>query len=112
MSLIYPRTIAITRPRTNAAAGVQAYGGVTRAAEDPVAGGIAASIQLARTGGAGPLALPGDAGRSRWRIHFKAPSGLVRERDVITDELGARYQVSAAYWNGLGYACDCVKLEA
>lgn len=111
MSFLYPRTIAITRPRTSSGTGVQSYGGVVAAAEDPVASGIAASIQLARLGGAGLVPLPADAARSRWRIFFKGPSSLVRDRDIITDNLGVRYQVSAAYWNSLGYACECERLE-
>ena len=111
MSFLYPRTIAITRPRASTGTGVQSYGGVTAAAEDPVASGIAASIQLARLGGEGAVPLPADATRSRWRISFKAVSGLVRDRDIISDDLGVRYQVSAAYWNSLGYACECERLE-
>ena len=112
LSFLYPRTIAITRPRGNSGIGVQPYGGATLAAEDPVASGIAASIQLARVGGKGPLPLSADAQRSRWRISFKGENGLVRDRDIITDDLGVRYQVSAAYWNSLGYACECERLEA
>ncbi len=111
MSFLYPRTIAITRPRSAAGIGVQTYGGVAASAEDAVASGIAASIQLVRVGGEGPAKLPADAARSRWRVFFKGPSALVRDRDVITDDLGLRYQVSAAYWNALGYACECERLE-
>lgn len=104
MSFIYPRTIAITRPNSESGVGAQPYGGLAASNESPVASNVPASIQLDRAGQAAAASLPGDtAGRGFWRVFFKLPEGTVLERDVITDDLGNRYQVTNPYWDSLGY---------
>jgi hypothetical protein len=117
---IYPRAIAITRPNpdtdTNAGAGIQDYSGVTEANESNVVSGLPASIQQI-SDPAGPEGkTPTDApNRTVWRILIPAASaalGLMTERDVVTDDLGKRYVVIAAYWNSLGYRLRCELLEA
>ena len=110
MSFIYHRTIAITRPTHPSGVGAVAYGGQVPSGETPVISGLPASIQLSKSGGKG-MDLPGDSKDTMWRIFFMAPNGTVKEQDVITDDLGERYQVSGAYWNSLGYRCLCLKLQ-
>ncbi len=112
MSFIYPRIVSITRPPVLSGVGVRPYQGLDPATEVPVASGLAASIQQvkeARQPGAG---LPADVIRGTlWNIFIVQPRTLIRDRDVITDDLGTRYQVTAAYWNSLGYKCLCERLQ-
>lgn len=104
MSFIYPRTISITRPGTIAGVGAQGYSGAAAANETSIAANIPASIQLERQGPAALAGVPADTiGRGLWRIYFKLPRGTVQERDIITDDLGNRFQVTNPYWDSLGY---------
>lgn len=113
MSFIYPRTIKITRPQILSAVGSQPYQGLNSATETLISENIAASIQKHRTSKKPIENLPSDIeDTTGWRIFFKGNLGLVNDRDIITDDLGERYQVTANYWNSLGYTCDCEKLEA
>lgn len=116
MSFIYPRTIAISRPNTNDTPGDRGYSGVTKANETQIAAGLPASIQLDTKGGKPDGDVPSDAyGRSAYRIFIPqsaAALGLINERDIVTDDLGKRYQVVGDYWNSLGYNLACTLLEA
>lgn len=117
MSFIYPRTIAITRPVENLAVGIQPYSGVQQATETPVVSGIPASVQAA-SGSARPRG--GDLPASppapiQWNVFIprgKVANGIIQDRDVVTDDLGDRYQVSAAYWNSMGWKLLTIRLEA
>jgi hypothetical protein len=127
--MLYPRTIAVHRPLsvagvTDAIGGV-GYSGMTDA---PAAGdastqgekvlftGIRASIQAGPTGRKRDSALPSDAVvQPTWRIFVPKRAlaqGAVRDRDIVVDDEGYRYEVAQAYWNLLGYALMCIRLEA
>ncbi len=113
MSFIYPRTISISRPNASTAVGAQGYGGLLKTAETQIAAGIAAHIEAERQGKDPDAKLPGDAkGESIWRIMFKAAKGLVQTDDIITDEIGNRYQVISASWEQLGYTCRVQIMQA
>jgi hypothetical protein len=106
VNFLYPRTIQVTRPNLDTGVGAQPYGGLLASNETLVASGIAAHIEAERQGKDPDARLPGDAkGESIWRIMFKAALGLVQSDDMITDELGNRYQVISASWEPLGYTC-------
>lgn len=112
MSFMYPRTIAISRPQQVSPAGyTDEYGGLDQAKETAVASGIPANIQLDRQGQDNRTKLPADGKATLWRVFFKRPNGLLMNHDVITDDLGVRYQVLAPYWNSLGYNALCERLE-
>lgn len=112
MSFLYPRLISIARPGVDDSVGEQGYSGLSPDNETPVAAGIPAHIQADRQGTAPAARLPSDAaGQSTWKIIFKAANGLARNRDVITDDQGLRYQVIAAYWGPLVTTCRCEILE-
>lgn len=111
MSFLYPRMISITRPTHPQGVGAIGYGAQQPREEQPVAEKIAASIQLKGSGKENDNRLPGDAKKTEWKIMFRAQRDLVQTRDVITDDLGIRYQVLAPYWNSLGYNCLCLRLE-
>lgn len=116
MSFLYPRTIAITRPARDLAVGYQPnYSGLDPATETPVASGLPASIQLKKERGKPDPGLPSDAAaKSFWTVFIprgSAALGLIQTNDVITDDLGVRYSVTAPYWNSLGYALLAESLE-
>ncbi len=105
MSFIYPRTVAVTRPNRDTTVGFAGYSGLSAADETAVVSGLAASIQLKKQGGAPEAKLPGDVAKKPfWAIFIRrAALGVIRKHDIITDDLGNRYQVDGCYWNSLGY---------
>lgn len=128
----YPRTVSVLRAKTIAGAddnqvGAEGYSGNERinstatatAAEQEASlfSGLIASIQL---GAAGRTTvgtnLPGDSvSKPIWKVFI--PSGSIsqysiRDRDIILDDEGYRYQVSANYWTDAGYELSTVRLEA
>jgi hypothetical protein len=111
-NFLYPSTISISRPNANNAVGSQPYGGSLITDETVIATGIAAHIQADRQGTRPETGLPADAaGQSIWKIIFMGTKGLVRERDIITDDQGKRYQVIAADWGPLVTTCRCQILQ-
>ena len=86
--------------------------GVTEANETPIIAGVPAHIQVERQGTSPRTGLPADvAGQSIWKIIFKLPRGTVRSHDIITDDLGNRYQVIAPDWGPLVMTCHAQILE-
>lgn len=117
MSFIYPRTISVTRPPAQPSqVGDQGEApGGDRSAETCVAKGLSCSIQLRGRQGRNPLGLPGDSDQAEWEILIPrraAALGTINEDDVVTDDVGDRYQVTSNYWNSCGYALRAMKLKA
>lgn len=113
-SFLYPRTIAVHRPAPQSGAGRLSYGGQVQADETPVCADIPASIQERREGGGNPTRLPGDAKVPTHHIYIprgKLAKGTVKTGDIIIDDLEARYQVQAPYWDSLGYRLSVITLE-
>jgi hypothetical protein len=125
---LYPRVVEIHRfksvagPTDNAIGGV-GYSGAEQSTNpsDPqgetvLFTGVAASIQSGDTGRKKGKAIPTDVFYApTWYIFipaFALPQFSVRDRDVVVDEEGYRYEVGQAYWNLLGYKLSCVRLEA
>ncbi|MDA8256532.1 MAG: hypothetical protein M0Z99_12980 [Betaproteobacteria bacterium] len=116
MSFIYPRTITITRPAVQSGVGTIGYGGQMPSTETPVTSGVSASIQLKKEGRHPETDLPGDITKiTLWVVLIPVSAGLsvgvIRDRDILTDDGGLRYQVTAAYWNSLGWNLLCERLE-
>lgn len=116
MSFIYPRTITITRPGAQpAAVGDQGEApSADPSLETPLASGLPASIQARNAGGKNSVGLPADGANQTWRVMIpKSAAGLgtIQNRDIVTDDLGNRYQVVADYWNSLGYNLITQRLE-
>lgn len=105
----------MSRPAAPTGVGTLPYGGLQTANETPIASGLPASIQMNKIRGRPEAGLPGDGDKSTWRIFIPASAaalGLILVRDVITDDLGQRYQVVAPYWASLGHTLTCERLEA
>jgi hypothetical protein len=116
VSFLYPRTIQVRRPAAQAGVGFQTtYSGLARDQETVVASGVKASIQARREGQHGAVGLPADATKPTWYVFIPKralANGAVRDRDIIEDDLGLRYQVIAPYWDSLGYRLSTELLEA
>jgi hypothetical protein len=123
---LYPRTVSIQRAKTTAgstdAIGLTGYSGM----EESTTGsnpegvsvlftGIVCSIQAGAAGRKKDSALPQDiVWAPSWTIFipaFALARYSVRDRDIILDDEGYRYEVGQNYWNLLGYKLVCVRLE-
>ena len=115
MTFLTPSQISISRPDADDLAGEQPYGGVQGANETVLISGIAAHIQLDRQGTTPVAKIPADAaGESIWKVIYKSrlARDIARTGDVITDQLGNRYQVIAADGGPLSTTCRCQILQA
>jgi hypothetical protein len=125
---IYNRIIAVHRLATNAAAGDTAIGlvGYSGAEQSPsppdpqgeitLFTGIPASIQAGIMGRKKDSTLPEDIVHApTWNIFVPAVNLAqysVRDRDIILDDEGYRYEVAQNWYDLLGYKLACVRLEA
>lgn len=112
MSFLYPRTVSISRPIQDPTLGAQPYSGLRADSETEIASGIAAHIQIDRQNPASPTKLPSDAvSLPVYKIIVKVARGLVKRGDVITDDIGSRYQVISPDWGPLVTTCRAQLLE-
>ena len=76
---------------------------------------VPANIQFKRHGRTRGTLLPSDTVDSPvWSIAIAAsslPQYSVRDRDIIIDDEGYRYEVAGNYWTQLGYQLECIRLE-
>ena len=113
-TFLYPRTLTITRPKAQGNYGSVGYRGQRETDEGVIASGIPASVQQRGRGGLNATKLPGDAHQTNWRILIPlgaVADGLIKPRDILTDEFGNRYQTSDPYLTPLGYQLSCERLE-
>ena len=121
---VFPRKVEVHRMKTVAGTtdiiGDGGYSGAEQGSgpegESVLYTGLSASIQVGaagRTTKAGEL--PADAvTKPIWNIFIPASVASqyqIRDRDIIVDDEGYRYQVSTNYWTGLGYQLSTVRLE-
>ncbi len=111
-NFIYPRTISISRPNPTTGVGSLPYQGLIPSDETLLFSGLPASIQHGG-GTANKAGIPADTMSSpTWQIFIPTiPMGSIQDRDIVTDDLGERYQIQASYWNSLGYNCTCERLQ-
>lgn len=111
LALNTSNTVRVTRPSGPSGVGSVGYGEVT---QTPVISGVPAFISQKKDSGHPPVGLPGDLSkRMYWEIDLYAPIGTIRAMDIVTDDLGYRYQVLGDDWNSpLGYQLLCERLEA
>ena len=83
--------------------GLSGYGGLVRAAADPVLTGWPASV-LASGLGLDRAGLPGDAGSGGWSVLLPTFGGIfIRGGDLLTDDLGRAGVVTSAELSELGW---------
>ena len=77
--------------------------------------GLAASIQMRRSGRTRGSLLPADVtDKPEWQILIPAaslPQYSIRDRDILVDDEGYRYGVSSNYFTSFGYQLSCIRLE-
>lgn len=115
MSFLYPRTLTLVRPATQSGEGKLTYGGKTQAGETVIASSVPCGFDLRREGQKDTPGLPGDGTRPTYdcRIPRKAlAKGTVKDRDIVIDDEGLRYQVVGPFWASLGYALRVELLAA
>jgi hypothetical protein len=114
VSFFYEYTLSQYRYKSGATAGEGTYSG------DPsdlqlIGSGLQGSVQKYRVGRSTPANLPSDAGAPDYNIVMPFSSvpvlGQIRERDILVDQLGRRFQVFASEWTQLGYSAQCLLLE-
>jgi len=121
MSLLFDRTIAVHRLKTvagstDSAIGLTGYSGAEESTSpsDPQGEtvlyvGIAASIDAGTLGRKKDSALPQDVVYGpTWYIYcsVQLPKYSVRDRDIIVDDEGYRYEVGQAEWGGPWLSVD------
>lgn len=115
MSFVYPRTISVSRQTALSGIGAQPYQALNIANETILLSDIPASIQQKKQLKVAFAHLPGDGqGVPSWNIYIPkkyAALGDIKNFDIVTDDLNNRYQVTAAYWDSLGYRCECEQLQ-
>jgi len=110
LALYVPRTVTISRPTAPSGVGAVGYAEPTLTT---VATNVPCAIEVKKEVGSQPAKLPGDiTRRTYWTVGLFAPLGTVHDRDVLTDDLGQRYQVTADDWTPLGYQLLAERLEA
>ena len=111
-SFLFPSIIRLSRPQGNAGAGAQPYSGLSQQRETTIVTAARAHIQPDRQGQAPLAGLPADAaGQPTVKIILKLPKGVVQRRDVLTDDLGSRYQAVQSTWTPLGTTVLAVTLN-
>jgi hypothetical protein len=115
MVQMYARRIKIERPDLTTGEGAIGYGGLTRAKLSTIFTDIHASVQARNSGKANTVHLPADTPVAEWRVMVKRgqlADGDVRNKDVITDDLGRRFEVKSDYCHGMGMTLTVDRLEA
>lgn len=126
MTGLFDRTVDVHRLRisgggTDATVGDVGYIGAKQSASDPngevvIATKLMCTIQAGPAGRKKVSALPTDVVFApTWKIFI--PSTVVsqytiRDRDILIDDEGYRYEVGQNFWTILGYQLVCIRLEA
>lgn len=114
-SFLYPRTIRISRQNTPSAVGAVGYSGDDPANETTILSGIAAGVQSDRLGNATPSDLPSASKLSYYKILIPssgAALGTINKNDIVTDDVGQRYQVVDNYHTTFGYQMRVMVLSS
>jgi hypothetical protein len=117
-ALVYNRTIAVHRPVTVAATGgvtLGDYSGVQDSTETVLFTGVKTSIQPRSSVRQHMNALPADA-RAPYVFSFFFKKrvlfvGDVKNRDILVDDQGERYQVEEVEWTLIGAHIRALKVE-
>jgi len=99
-----PRVVSFTRPASTTDSGVASYGGYTSANADALLTNFPASVLNADILGLDPTDLPSDAIPESWQVLLPArPEIVLRNGDLMSDDLGRNGVVSSAELSDLGW---------
>lgn len=107
------RSVSLARQASLSGVGAVGYSGVIAPTMILGVGGLwPASILMEGGAGAGP-GLPGDATEAGWKILLPVSIPLTIEAsDILTDDLGRRFEVLAAELTDLGWRLSCKEVHA
>jgi len=107
------RVITVSRPQQQQATGLNGYGGDTLAGETAILAQWPCSLLITRRGSGGEVKLPGDT-RDPWWICLlpEFEGATILSRDVLADDLGNRFVVSAAELTPLGWRLEAQQVMA
>jgi hypothetical protein len=106
------RTLTISRAGQSAAVGELSYGADTAATETVLMAGWPASVLQGTKGEKNDVGLPGDVRTPWFAILLPAWPGVnLRTSDVITDEIGGRYDISSAELTDLGWRLTAMQVR-
>ncbi len=93
--------------------GAGEYSGELPTQEIQIAGPLSAAVQMKKTSGRPAGGMPGDAAQKTfWLVLIpNFNPGIVETRDIITDDLGDRYQTLSNYVTPLSANFLCEKLD-
>jgi hypothetical protein len=98
------RVVSFTRPAATTTSGVAAYGGYTSADANALLTGFPASVLNADILGLDPTDLPSDAIPESWQVLLPTrPEAVLRNGDLMSDDLGRNGVVSSAELTDLGW---------
>lgn len=105
--------VTIYRPQQQTGVGALGYGGNTRENQTAIAANYPAAIIINTKAETGIVKLPGDVRAAWWNLYIPAlPGGvLIKNYDVVIDENGNRYAISAAELTEMGWRCTMSEAE-
>lgn len=95
------RVLTLSRPATPTAPGLNGYGGVLHSAATPLLTAWPAAVLTAGSGSPGDL--PSDANIPSWTVLLPGTSAALHAADLVDDDLGRTYVISAAERSALGW---------
>ena len=107
------RTLSLYRPQQQTGVGALPYGGETVANQVLLASNYPASVLQGSKGEKSMVNLPGDVRSPWWQVLLPNLPGavLIRNDDIITDDLSKRYKVSSAEQSELGWRITAAEME-
>jgi hypothetical protein len=107
------RVLTLYRPQQQSGIGAAAYGGTTVASNNLLMAGFPASMLQSGGGGTSDVNLPGNVHLGSWTILLpNLPRNvLVRNDDIVTDDLARRYVVASAEQTALGWRITALEAE-
>lgn len=107
------RVVTVYRPQQQAGVGAVGYGGNTQINQTAIITAFPASILINSKADKGPVNLPGDTRSAWWNLLLPPiPSTVVIEdADIVIDDLGNRYTVSAAELTDMGWRITMAESE-
>jgi hypothetical protein len=107
---LYPRRIKIERADHQNGEAKVSYGGMTPEEFSLVLDNVPCNVQSKSSGRSNTANLPADTVVAQWQINIPRDTvadGVIKKRDIITDDLGRRFSVVADHCHPLGWKLLC-----